>query len=176
MAQASRAGLAPILEELQKEKDLTLALIWQERRESDPEGYGCSRFCELYRRWLNKRDLVLRHEHRAGEKLFVDYAGATIPIYDGRTGQVQEAAVFVAVQGASSYTFAEATAGRAGVAGPSLREGNQAAVGTKCLKFRNIAQEPKEERTSGGHTSGRSSPSGLGNLAHPRKNMRARED
>ncbi len=110
MAQASRAGLAPILEELQKEKDLTLALIWQERRESDPEGYGCSRFCELYRRWLNKRDLVLRHEHRAGEKLFVDYAGATIPIYDGRTGQVQEAAVFVAVQGASSYTFAEATA------------------------------------------------------------------
>ena len=102
----------PILEELQKEKDLTLALIWQERRENDPEGYGYSRFCDLYRRWLNKRDLVLRHEHRAGEKMFVDYAGATIPIYDSQTGQVQEAAVFVAVQGASSYTFAEATAGQ----------------------------------------------------------------
>ena len=72
----------PILEELQKDKDLTLALIWQERRESDPEGYGYSRFCDLYRRWLNKRDLVLRHEHRAGEKMFVDYAGATISIYD----------------------------------------------------------------------------------------------
>ena len=102
----------PILEELQKNKDLTLALIWQERRESDPEGYGYSRFCDLYRRWLNKRDLVLRHEHRAGEKMFVDYAGATIPIYDCQTGQVQEAAVFVAVQGASSYTFAEVTAGQ----------------------------------------------------------------
>ena len=57
----------PILEELQKHRDLTLALIWQERRESDPEGYGYSRFCDLYRRWLNKRDLVLRHEHRAGD-------------------------------------------------------------------------------------------------------------
>lgn len=55
---------------------------------------------------------MLRHEHRAGEKMFVDYAGATIPIYDCQTGQVQEAAVFVAVQGASSYTFAEATAGQ----------------------------------------------------------------
>jgi transposase len=102
----------PILEELQKHRDLTLALIWQERRESDPAGYGYSRFCDLYRRWLNKRDLVLRHEHRAGEKMFVDYAGATIPIYDHQTGAVQAAAVFVAVQGASSYTFAEATAGQ----------------------------------------------------------------
>ena len=102
----------PVLEQLQQHRDLTLALIWQERRESDPEGYGYSRFCDLYRRWLNKRDLVLRHEHRAGEKMFVDYAGATIPIYDSQTGHVQEAAVFVAVQGASSYTFAEATAGQ----------------------------------------------------------------
>lgn len=102
----------PIHEELQKHKDLTLALIWQERRESDPEGYGYSRFCDLYRRWLNKRDLVLRHEHRAGEKMFVDYAGATIPISDPQTGAVHEAAVFVAVQGASSYTFAEATTGQ----------------------------------------------------------------
>lgn len=102
----------PILEELQKHRDLTLALIWQERRESDPQGYGYSRFCDLYRRWLNKRDLVLRHEHRAGEKMFVDYAGATISIYDSQTGAIQEAAVFVAVQGASSYTFAEATTGQ----------------------------------------------------------------
>ena len=56
----------PILEELQKHRDLTLALVWQERRESDPEGYGYSRFCDLYRQWLNKRDLVLRQEHCAG--------------------------------------------------------------------------------------------------------------
>ena len=102
----------PIHEDLQKNKDLTLQLVWQERREIDPEGYAYSRFCDLYRRWLNKRDLVLRHEHRAGEKMFVDYAGATIPIYDRHTGAVQEAAVFVAVQGASSYTFADATSGQ----------------------------------------------------------------
>jgi transposase len=71
-----------------------------------------SRFCELYRLWLKKLDLVLRQTHRAGEKTFVDYAGATIPIHDPVTGGIHLAAVFVAVLGASSYTFAEATAGQ----------------------------------------------------------------
>jgi transposase len=66
----------------------------------------------LYRRWLKKLDLVLRQEHRAGEKMFVDYAGATIPIHDPQTGEIAPAAVFVAVLGASSYTFAEATSGQ----------------------------------------------------------------
>ena len=101
-----------IHEELQTHKDLTLQLVWQEGRETDPEGYGYSRFCDLYRRWLKKLDLVLRQEHRAGEKMFVDYAGATIPIHDPESGEVQSAAVFVAVLGASSYTFAEATTGQ----------------------------------------------------------------
>ena len=101
-----------IHEDLQTHKDLTLQLVWQEGRESNPEGYGYSRFCELYRRWLKKLDLVLRQEHRAGEKTFVDYAGATIPIHDPQSGEVHAAAVFVAVLGASSYTFAEATTGQ----------------------------------------------------------------
>jgi transposase len=101
-----------IHQELQTHRDLTLQLIWQEGRESNPEGYGYSRFCGLYRRWLGKLDLVLRQEHRAGEKMFVDYAGATIPVHDPQTGAAQPAAVFVAVLGASSYTFAEATAGQ----------------------------------------------------------------
>jgi transposase len=61
---------------------------------------------------LKKLDLVLRQEHRAGEKMFVDYAGATIPIHDPQSGDVHPAAVFVAVLGASSYTFAEATTGQ----------------------------------------------------------------
>jgi transposase len=103
---------ARIHQELQTHKNLTLQLAWQEERESDPVAYGYSRFCDLYRRWLKQRDLVLRQEHRAGEKLFVDYAGDTIPIYDPRTGDVQQAAVFVAVLGASSYAFAEATSGQ----------------------------------------------------------------
>jgi transposase len=103
---------AGIHKELQTHKNLTLQLIWQEKRESDPDGYGYSRFCELYRLWLKKLDLVLRQTHRAGEKTFVDYAGATIPIHDPATGEIHPAAVFVAVLGASSYTFAEATAGQ----------------------------------------------------------------
>ena len=86
--------------------------MWQEQRESNPDGYGYSRFCDLYRRWLKKLDLVLRQEHRAGEKMFVDYAGATIPVYDPQSGEARPAAVFVAVLGASSYTFAEATTGQ----------------------------------------------------------------
>jgi transposase len=101
-----------IHQELQTHKNLTLQLIWQEKRESDPEGYGYSRFCELYGLWLKKLDVVLRQTHRAGEKMFVDYAGATIPVHDPATGEIHQAAVFVAVLGASSYTFAEATAGQ----------------------------------------------------------------
>jgi transposase len=103
---------AQIHHELQTHKDLTLQLVWQEQREADPDGYGYSRFCDLYRRWLKKLDLVLRQEHRAGEKMFVDYAGAAIPIHDPQNGEVHAAAVFVAVLGASSYTFAEATSGQ----------------------------------------------------------------
>ena len=103
---------AKVHQDLQTHKDLTLQLVWQEGRESHPEGYGYSRFCDLYRRWLKKLDLVLRQEHRAGEKMFVDYAGATIPIHDPQTGEIEPAAVFVAVLGASSYTFAEATSGQ----------------------------------------------------------------
>ena len=98
--------------ELQTNKNLTLQLIWQEEREADPEGYGYSRFCDLYRRWQKKLDLVLRQDHRAGEKLFVDYAGDTIPIHDPANGVIRQAAVFVAVLGASSYAFVEATSGQ----------------------------------------------------------------
>ena len=98
-----------IRRELQAHKHLTLQLLWQEYREQQPNGYRYSRYCELYRTWLKRQDVVLRHEHRAGEKLFVDYAGDTIPVHDPATGEVRAAAVFVAVLGASSYTYAEAT-------------------------------------------------------------------
>ena len=72
---------AGIHQDLQTHKDLTLQLVWSEYREASPEGYGYSRFCELYRRWLKKLDLVLRQEHRAGEKMFVDYAGDLATFY-----------------------------------------------------------------------------------------------
>jgi transposase len=95
--------------ELQKHKHLTLQLVWEEYRGIHPNGYGYSRFCELYQRWRRTQEVILRQEHRAGEKLFVDYAGKTIAVQDPVTGERREAQLFVAVVGASSYTFAEAT-------------------------------------------------------------------
>jgi len=100
---------AAIHRELQSNKHVTLQLLWEEYRQSQPEGYRYSRFCELYRRWHRKLDVVLRQDHRAGEKMFVDWAGTTIPIYDRETGAAQPASLFVAVLGASSYAFARAT-------------------------------------------------------------------
>jgi transposase len=100
---------AAIQDELHNNKKVTLQLLWQEYKQSNPDGYQYSRFCELYQRWAGKLDLVLRQEHRAGEKLFVDYAGDTVPVIDAKTGTVTEAAIFVAVLGASNYTYAEAT-------------------------------------------------------------------
>src|SRR5439155_935876 len=74
-----------------------------------PDGYGYSRFCELYHRWSRNQDVVLRQEHRAGEKMFVDWARDTIPIHDRRISDMTPASLFVAVLGASTYTFARAT-------------------------------------------------------------------
>ncbi len=94
-------------EELKK-KGVTLMLLWQEYKEKFPEGYQYSQYCELYRKWAKKLDLSLRQEYRAGEKMFVDFAGKTIPVVDPLTGEIRDARVFVAVLGASSYTYAEA--------------------------------------------------------------------
>lgn len=100
---------AALHKQRQQHRHLTLQLLWQEYREAHPEGYGYSRFCELYQRWRCKQDVVLRQEHAAGEKMFVDWAGTTIPIHDPEGGPVQQAHLFVAVLGTSSYTYAEAS-------------------------------------------------------------------
>jgi transposase len=92
-----------------KRKGVTLVLLWQEYKEITPDGLQYSQFCEAYRQWAGKLDLVMRQSHRAGETLFVDYAGQTIPVVDPRTGEVHATAIFIAVLGASNYTFAEAT-------------------------------------------------------------------
>ena len=92
-----------------KRKGVTLQLLWQEYKEAHPEGYQYSRFCDLYRTWASMLDLPMRQNHKAGEKLFVDYAGQTVPVVNRSTGEIQEAQVFVAVLGASNYTYAEAT-------------------------------------------------------------------
>ena len=92
-----------------KRPGVTLQLIWQEHRAQHPEGYGYSRFCELYLRWKGRLSPVMRQTHVAGEKLFVDYAGTTIDIFDGVTGEVHACQLFVATLGGSSLTYAEAT-------------------------------------------------------------------
>jgi transposase len=98
-----------IHDQLRKHRHLTLQLLWVEYRQANPDGYGYSHFCERYQKWRRKLDVVLRQEHKAGEKMFLDWAGPTIPIHERTTGVVSQASLFVAVLGASSYTYAEAT-------------------------------------------------------------------
>lgn len=93
-----------------RKKSMTLQLLWEEYRSHNPDGYGYSQFCQLYGNWLGRQAVSLRQEHRAGEKLFVDFAGDTIPIMDPLTGMITEAQLFVAVLGCSNYTYAEVTA------------------------------------------------------------------
>ncbi len=97
---------AKVHQELRR-KSVTLSLLWVEYRQADPEGYSYSQFCHRYRMWSKGLNPTMRQKHRAGEKLFVDYAGQTIPVVDAETGEVWQAQVFVAVLGASSYTYAE---------------------------------------------------------------------
>lgn len=92
-----------------KKKNVTKFLLWQEYRGLHPNGYNYSWYCAQYRGWLGKRDVSMRQNHRAGERCFVDYAGHTMPVIDRHTGEITECQIFVAVLGASNYTFAEAT-------------------------------------------------------------------
>jgi transposase len=91
-----------------RKKSVTLRLLWFEYREAHPDGYGYSQFCALYRAWSKRLKPSMRLSHKAGEKIFVDYAGQTVPIVDPETGEVHEAQIFIGVLGASNYTYAEA--------------------------------------------------------------------
>lgn len=93
-----------------RRKGVTLSLVWEEYRAAHPaDGYGYSRFCELYRRWEGRLSPTMRQHHFAGERAFVDYAGDTLDMIDGQTGEVRQAQIFVGVLGASNYTYVEAT-------------------------------------------------------------------
>ena len=88
-----------------RHKGVTLALLWQEYKAEHPEGLQYSQFCERYRAWRQRLDVVMRQTHRAGEKLFVDYAGQSVPVVERVTGELRKAQVFVAVLEASNYTI-----------------------------------------------------------------------
>ena len=88
---------------------VTLELLHTEYLERYPDGYRYTQFCDLYRRWLARRRLSMRQVHLSGEKCFVDYAGQKPRLIDPATGEIIEAELFVAILGASNYTYAEAT-------------------------------------------------------------------
>jgi hypothetical protein len=75
---------------------VTLLLVWEEYRAGQPDGYGYSRFCDLYATWRGRLSPTMRQNHPAGERLFVDYAGQTVEVIDGATGEVRRAQIFVA--------------------------------------------------------------------------------
>jgi len=93
-----------------KRKEVTLQLLWEEYTQHYPNRcYSYSQFCDRYRHWRGQQKRSMRQIHKAGEKCFVDYAGQTVPIVDAETGEIDPAQIFVAVLGASNYTYAEAT-------------------------------------------------------------------
>lgn len=91
-----------------RKKGVTRLLLWHEYRAVNPDGYSYSRYCELFHEWRGLQGLSMRQTHVAGEKVYVDYAGQTVPIVDPGTGEVRDAHVFVGALGASHYAFAEA--------------------------------------------------------------------
>ena len=92
-----------------RRKGVTLDLLWQEHKTEHPNGYLYSSFCAHYRRWVGRLSVSMRQTHAPGEKLFVDYAGPTVAIIDPMTGEIRQAAIFVAVLGASNYAYCDAT-------------------------------------------------------------------
>jgi len=100
---------AVIYQEL-KRPHMTKQLLWEEYTQQYPNRcYSYSQFCDRYRRWCGKQRRSMRQHHKAGEKCFVDYGGATVPVVSASTGEIRQAQIFVATLGASNYTFAEAT-------------------------------------------------------------------
>ncbi len=102
----------PVWEDVHRElarKSVTLMLLWDEYKAQYPDGFQYSHFTDLYRAYAKKLDISMRQVHYAGEKLFVDYCGQTVPVIDKSTGEIHDSQIFVAVLGASNFTYAEAT-------------------------------------------------------------------
>ena len=92
-----------------RRKSVTRFLLWEEYHRQHPDGYSYSHFCDLFREYCQISDPRMHQVHKAGEKLFVDYAGQTLPVIDCATGEAVQVQIFVAAWGASDYTYAEAT-------------------------------------------------------------------
>jgi len=110
--QRALPAMAEVHTELKSGKYVTLQLLWEEYRRDQPGGYSYPQFCRYYRAWAKTTDPTIRQVYRAGEKMFVDWAGPTIPVTDPTTGQIWQTNLFVATLGCSNYTYAEAFAHR----------------------------------------------------------------
>lgn len=97
-----------VIHQALRRKGVTLSLLWVEYRQAHPNGYGYSQFCACYEAWAKGLKLMMRQKHKAGEKLFVDYAGQTVGVVEPQSGEIKQAQIFVGVLGASNYTYAEA--------------------------------------------------------------------
>ena len=109
---SERAGQMPDMKYLHRELRrpcVTLYMLWEEYQKENPNGYRKSRFYYHYRTWAKTLNLTMRQEHKAGEKVFVDYAGKKPKIVNPKTGEQHEVELFIGCLGASSYTYAEAT-------------------------------------------------------------------
>ena len=104
-----RPDCAYIHRELKRD-GVTLQLLWEEYAQIHPHGYRRAQFCEIYRQWARRLRPSMRQVHRAGEKTFIDFSGKRPALVDPRMGDVRRVELFVAVLGASSFTYAEATA------------------------------------------------------------------
>lgn len=110
--QKTKPGPVPDWEYIHKElhkKGVTRLLLWEEYKAANSDGLMYAQFCNRYFQWRGGQNPVMRQIHKAGEKLFIDYAGQTVPVTDRRTGEVRFAEIFVTVLGAGSYTYCEAT-------------------------------------------------------------------
>lgn len=108
LSRTPQPDFAELHRELRR-RGVTRLLLWEEYKAAHPDGWQYSVFCDQYRRWRARQELVLRQDHVPGDKLFVDYAGQTVPIVDRHTGESRAAQIFVAVLGCSNLSYAEAT-------------------------------------------------------------------
>ncbi|MDH2406767.1 hypothetical protein QCM77_44075 [Bradyrhizobium sp. SSUT18] len=122
--------------------NVTLMLLWEEYCDASSDSFSYSWFCERYKEWAGRLKPTLRQVHVAGEKLFVDYSGHTMEVVDGLSGEVRSMQVFVAVLGASNYTYAEASLSQ------SLPELDRLARSGICL-FRRHGPADGERQSEG---------------------------
>lgn len=99
----------PYMDKHLKKTGVTKNMMWNEYLKKHPDGFMSSQFCEYFNRWNKRTNPVMHINHKAGDKMYIDYAGKTLELVDRQTGEITQMQFFVAILGASQYTYAEAT-------------------------------------------------------------------